>query len=110
MIQSVLSKTLLRSAARIENCSFVRHRQILFSCQYSHETQRNLSHNPTSQSLLVLKCYNLDLTKIPQRNYCVDKKENEPNENPGIVKRFKQMFKDYWYVLLPVHVATSIVW
>ena len=28
----------------------------------------------------------------------------------GIVAKFKQMFKDYWYVLVPVHVATSIVW
>ena len=24
--------------------------------------------------------------------------------------RFKQMMKDYWYVLIPVHVSTSIVW
>ena len=24
--------------------------------------------------------------------------------------KFKQMFKDYWYILVPVHVATSIVW
>lgn len=34
--------------------------------------------------------------------------ENKPKE--GIVKRFKVMAKDYWYVLIPVHVATSIVW
>ena len=24
--------------------------------------------------------------------------------------RYKQMMKDYWYVLIPVHVATSIAW
>jgi len=24
--------------------------------------------------------------------------------------RYKQMMKDYWYVLIPVHVATSVVW
>ena len=24
--------------------------------------------------------------------------------------RFKQLMKDYWYVLVPVHVATSVVW
>jgi len=35
--------------------------------------------------------------------------EKKP-EKTGIVKKFKQMFKDYWYVLVPVHVATSIVW
>jgi len=37
-----------------------------------------------------------------------DKKEEKKKE--GIVPRFKQMAKDYWYVLIPVHVATSIVW
>ena len=110
MIQGVLSKTLVRSVARIENSSFHRQRQILFSYQFSHGNQRNFSHNPVPQNLLILKCNQLDLTRIPQRTYSVDKKDNEPNENPGIVKRFKQMFKDYWYVLLPVHVATSIVW
>ena len=26
------------------------------------------------------------------------------------MQKFKKMFKDYWYVLIPVHVATSIVW
>lgn len=35
----------------------------------------------------------------------------EKNEKKvGIVKKFKQMWKDYWYVLIPVHVATSVVW
>ena len=28
----------------------------------------------------------------------------------GIVAKFKKIAKDYWSVLLPVHVATSIVW
>ncbi|XP_023338457.1 uncharacterized protein C18orf19 homolog A-like isoform X1 [Eurytemora carolleeae] len=31
-------------------------------------------------------------------------------EKLGIVAKFKKMAKDYWYVLIPVHVATSIVW
>jgi hypothetical protein len=34
----------------------------------------------------------------------------EKKKKPGVVARFKQMFKDYWYVLVPVHVVTSIVW
>eukprot|EP00088_Acartia_fossae_P046033 TRINITY_DN4965_c0_g1_i1.p1 TRINITY_DN4965_c0_g1~~TRINITY_DN4965_c0_g1_i1.p1 ORF type:complete len:280 (-),score=41.78 TRINITY_DN4965_c0_g1_i1:162-1001(-) len=37
-----------------------------------------------------------------------DPDKDQPKE--GIVKRFKKMAKDYWYVLIPVHVATSIVW
>jgi hypothetical protein len=34
----------------------------------------------------------------------------ESLEKPSLAKRFKQMFKDYWYVLVPVHIATSVVW
>ena len=28
----------------------------------------------------------------------------------SLFQRFKQMYKDYWYVLIPVHVVTSIGW
>merc|ERR1719239_790927 len=35
-------------------------------------------------------------------------KEDPPK--PGIIAKYKQMMKDYWYVLIPVHVATSVVW
>ena len=38
-----------------------------------------------------------------------DKDQKAP-EKIGIIKKFKKMMKDYWYVLIPVHVATSIVW
>ena len=40
--------------------------------------------------------------------------ENTNNENPpkklGLVQRFKQMYKEYWYVLIPVHLFTSAIW
>ena len=49
-------------------------------------------------SVTTIRCFSDD----------ADKKDS--NENPGVVKKFKQMFKDYWYVLIPVHVATSVVW
>lgn len=29
---------------------------------------------------------------------------------PGIFTRFKQMYRDYWYVLVPVHLVTSVGW
>ena len=54
------------------------------------------NHPPTTSSIL--------------RAFSTEHNDNQPEANPGIVKRFKQMFKDYWYVLLPVHVATSAVW
>lgn len=28
----------------------------------------------------------------------------------GLILKFKEMYRDYWYVLLPVHMATSAVW
>lgn len=32
------------------------------------------------------------------------------DEKPSLFQRFKQMYKDYWYVLLPVHLVTSAAW
>ncbi|KRT82444.1 hypothetical protein AMK59_3743, partial [Oryctes borbonicus] len=41
-----------------------------------------------------------------------NKKLKKKDEVPklSIFKRFKQMYRDYWYVLVPVHVVTSIGW
>jgi hypothetical protein len=35
---------------------------------------------------------------------------DEPEKKLGLVARFKKMYKEYWYVLLPVHVVTSAAW
>lgn len=34
----------------------------------------------------------------------------EEEKKLTLLQKFKQMYRDYWYVLVPVHVATSIVW
>lgn len=34
----------------------------------------------------------------------------DPPEKVGLFQKFKQMYRDYWYVLGPVHIATSTVW
>ncbi|RZC34488.1 C18orf19 -like B [Asbolus verrucosus] len=31
-------------------------------------------------------------------------------KKPSLFQRFKQMYKDYWYVLVPVHLVTSAAW
>lgn len=31
-------------------------------------------------------------------------------EKLSLVQRFKKMYKDYWYVLIPVHIVTSVGW
>lgn len=66
-----------------------------------------LALNPPNQS-----------SKFPpgqfRRNYSDDKtSELERLEKEGklsLSQRFKLQFKRYWYVLVPVHVATSVVW
>ncbi|XP_045139211.1 protein FAM210A-like isoform X2 [Portunus trituberculatus] len=35
---------------------------------------------------------------------------SKAEEKLSIVQKFKLMYKQYWYVLIPVHIATSIVW
>lgn len=34
----------------------------------------------------------------------------DPEKKKSLINRFKQMYKDYWYVLLPVHMTTSAIW
>lgn len=35
---------------------------------------------------------------------------DDPVAKPSLFQRFKQMSKDYWYVLIPVHIITSAGW
>ncbi|XP_033209539.1 protein FAM210A isoform X2 [Belonocnema kinseyi] len=45
------------------------------------------------------------------RNYTTETPKKESTEpKPSIFQRMKQMSKDYWHILIPVHVATSLVW
>lgn len=38
-----------------------------------------------------------------------DKKETD-TKKLSIVQKFKAMYRDYWYVLVPVHIVTSAFW
>lgn len=35
---------------------------------------------------------------------------DEEMKKLGLFARFKKMYKEYWYVLLPAHVVTSVIW
>lgn len=69
--------------------------------------------------------YKLDVEEISQKKQIIAKEttvkikddeikqieELETAQQPlGLFARFKKMYKEYWYVLLPVHVVTSAVW
>lgn len=36
--------------------------------------------------------------------------EEKKPEKKSLLQRFKQMYRDYWYVLVPVHLVTSAAW
>lgn len=40
----------------------------------------------------------------------VSKGVEEKEEKLSLFKRFKVMYRDYWYVLVPVHIVTSTMW
>lgn len=77
-----------------------------------------------SNSALHLKCSNLleqkvntDETKKEKDDKISDDGKSDPNlialeegKKLGLFARFKRMAKDYWYVLIPVHVVTSSFW
>lgn len=47
----------------------------------------------------------------PTCRYYSDKSEvKEGQEKLSLFKRFKKMYRDYWYVLVPVHLVTSAAW
>jgi len=50
-----------------------------------------------------------DSTTLIQSSY-FSNKPPDGGSNLSLYQRFKLMYKEYWYVLLPVHVATSSVW
>lgn len=59
--------------------------------------------------------YNSSLIRnLTTSKWCLKEIETQPEpEQPqkmGIVARFKDLTKKYWYVLLPVHVVTSAGW
>jgi len=50
---------------------------------------------------------------IPWQRYCstaAGTSGEGPVQKQSLFQRFKSMYKDYWYVLVPVHVVTSLGW
>lgn len=43
----------------------------------------------------------------PSRTFSVQKKDDKPLSTWG---KLKQMVKDYWYIIIPVEIGTSIAW
>lgn len=63
----------------------------------------------------VIKLSGICTSTIPSRLYATQSEQNSGPKKPdeqktGLIHKFKQMYRDYWYVLLPVHMVTSAVW
>ena len=39
-----------------------------------------------------------------------DKRKQEKEEPKGLLGKFRALWRQYWYVVLPVHIVTSIGW
>lgn len=72
-------------------------------------------NNLRQQSVLIKSDFKLIWTPL---RYCSTQsnkdniKPSQPDQEkkPGLIQRFKQMYRDYWYVLVPVHLTTSAAW
>lgn len=47
---------------------------------------------------------------LVKRFYSENKPEETPEKKLSLYQRFKHMYRDYWYVLVPVHLVTSAGW
>lgn len=54
---------------------------------------------------IAIRQYATDTSSTPPKP-----KQEQAQKKPGLVQKFKEMYRDYWYVLLPVHLCTSAVW
>lgn len=55
------------------------------------------------------------VTSVYYKHFSTTKKlnndTNAEKKNPlTLFQKFKQMYRDYWYVLVPVHIVTSAAW
>ncbi|XP_068083271.1 uncharacterized protein C18orf19 homolog A isoform X2 [Anabrus simplex] len=61
----------------------------------------------------VVRRYSINDKKDPEDKAKVSGVSDQPQnevKKVGLVQKFKQMYRDYWYVLVPVHLVTSIGW
>ncbi|XP_049867581.1 protein FAM210A [Pectinophora gossypiella] len=58
-----------------------------------------------------LKANEVSLTKTSLKRYSTQNCPPTPEPpKQGLLQRLKVMYRDYWYVVVPVHIATSAVW
>lgn len=73
--------------------------------------------NTVRKSNFVLKNVRLEPVNIGTRHFAGNgskpseqASEGEEKKKLSLLQRFKEMYKKYWYVLVPVHLVTSAFW
>lgn len=123
LVSGVPSYRNFRICARMTNVTNPKSR--LFD---GRTNNRRLSQVPSMLNYKTGKCESLrwryfcstSSSRSSQKN--VDKSSEKEKELPasvipgeefanlGLIARFKKMYKEYWYILVPVHLVTSAVW
>ncbi|KAM3964866.1 protein FAM210A [Aphomia sociella] len=72
--------------------------------------QRNFIQSPLLEVKPTNSLVGTISVRTLQKESDVNKPQNETQTKPDLFQRFKEMYRDYWYVLVPVHMMTSVVW
>ncbi|XP_058451898.1 uncharacterized protein C18orf19 homolog A [Malaya genurostris] len=105
------NKLFQNNAAQFRSLVVCSHRVLLPPCCWIDEQPK--SNTSVQCRSILVPTYR---QAFPLRQFSSSKKEDEPpaaSEEPaklGLVARFRKMYKEYWYVLVPVHCITSVFW
>lgn len=75
-----------------------------------YPVHRLLQSQPTSPLLSQRALYSDDLHKGLLIRRWKTEDNGEEDKKLGLVARFKKLWKQYWYIVLPVHLVTSLGW
>lgn len=78
-----------------------------YSSRLSYFTSSNRAYktNNNNGAAALMRYYS---TQQPFKESC--KQSEDPEKKVSLVQKMKQMTKDYWYILVPVHLVTSAGW
>lgn len=103
--------TFLSAERCSSNFSIVIHKRG-FSCQNKGSLLRPVDNVFKSNDFLFGPNTLINAPKLTLNSkcYCSSTKKDEEQKSPSLFQKFKALYKDYWYVVVPFHMATSAVW
>lgn len=91
--------------------SNIERNSILFRKSWQHSYLNKYIHSSFPHANKQNTDHKQAAAAVTRQNAVSEVAANDPTEEKlGLFARFKKMSKEYWYVLLPVHVLTSTVW